>query len=144
MRILFWFKEQGTVGIVLEPFPKSLNELVQDYRKTGVKVSERLLWKILHQICDALLYLQRRQIVHSEIQSKTLSLTNTGDILLHNLLIYTPSETELNVCVDVKDSFYGIYVAPERIKGKQMTRHQKRAESGHENRKTLGGNLASL
>ena len=124
MRILFWFKEKDTVGIVLEPFPKSLNELVQDYRKTGVKVSERLLWKILHQICDALLYLQRRQIVHSEIQSKTLSLTNTGDILLHNLLIYTPSETELNVCVDVKDSFYGIYVAPERIKGQGYSHKQ--------------------
>ena len=124
MKILLWFKERDTLGIVLEPFPKSLFELIQDYRKTGVKVSERLFWKVVNQICDALLYLQRRQIVHPEIQSKTLSLTNTGDILLHNLLIYTPSETELNVCVDLKDSFYGIYVAPERIKGQRYSHKQ--------------------
>lgn len=124
MRVLLWFKEQETVGVVLEPFPRSLYELVQDYRKTGVKVSEWLLWKMLHQICDALLYLQRRQIVHAEIQSKTLSLTNTGNILLHNLLIYTPSKLELNVCLDVKNSFYGIYVAPERIKGQSYSHKQ--------------------
>ena len=79
---------------------------------------------MLHQICDVLLYLQRKQIVHPEISSKTLSLTRTGDILLHNLLIYTPSETELNVCVDAKDSFFGIYVAPERIKGQRYSPKQ--------------------
>lgn len=124
MRVLLWFKERDIVGVVLEPLPKSLYELVRDYRRTGIRVSEWLLWKMLHQICDALLYLQRRQIVHAEIQSKTLSLTNTGDILLHNLLIYTPSETELNVCVDAKDSFYGIYVAPERIKGQRYSHKQ--------------------
>lgn len=121
MRVLLWFKEQETVGIVLEPFPKSLYELVEDYRKTGVKVSEWLLWKIIHQVCDALLYLQRRQIVHAEIESKKLSLTNTGDVLLHNILIYTPSETEMNVCVDAEHSFYGIYVAPERIRGQRYS-----------------------
>lgn len=124
MKVLLWFREQETVGVVLEPFPKSLYELVQEYRKTGVKFSEWLLWKMLHQISDALWYLQRRQMVHAEIQSKTLSLSNTGDILLHNLLIYTPSETELNVCVDGKDSFYGIYVAPERIRGKRYSSKQ--------------------
>ena len=124
MKVLLWFREQETVGVVLEPFPKSLYELVQEYRKAGVKFSEWLLWKMLHQICDVLWYLQRRQMVHAEIQSKTLSLSNTGDILLHNLLIYTPSETELNVCVDGKDSFYGIYVAPERIRGQKHSNKQ--------------------
>lgn len=124
MRVLLWFKEGDSVGVVLEPFPKSLHELVHDYRKTGIKLPEWLLWKMLHQICDVLLYLQRKQIVHPEISSKTLSLTRTGDILLHNLLIYTPSETELNVCVDAKDSFYGIYVAPERIKGQRYSPKQ--------------------
>ena len=119
MRVLLWFREQETIGVVLEPFPKSLYELVQEYRKAGVKFSEWLLWKMLHQICDVLWYLQRRQMLHPEIQTKTLSLSTTGDILLHNLLIYTPSETELNVCVDGKESFYGIYVAPERIRGQK-------------------------
>lgn len=63
-------------------------------------------------------------MLHPEIQTKTLSLSKTGDILLHNLLIYTPSETELNVCVDGKDSFYGIYVAPERIRGQKHSNKQ--------------------
>lgn len=124
MKVLLWFSEQETVGVVLEPFPKSLYELVQEYRKAGVKFSEWLLWKMLYQICDVLWYLQKRQMVHAEIQSKTLSLSNTGDILLHNLLIYTPSETELNACVDGKDSFYGIYVAPERIRGQKHSHKQ--------------------
>lgn len=123
MRVLLWFRDQETVGVVLEPFPRSLYELVHEYRNAGVKFSEWLLWKILHQICDALWYLQRRQIVHTEVQSKTLSLSSTGDILLHNLLIYTPSETELNVCVDA-DSFYGVYVAPERIRGQRYSTKQ--------------------
>lgn len=117
MGVLLRFTEKDTIGIVLEPFPKSLHDLIHDYRKVGIRVSERLLWKMIHQISDALLYLQREQIVHPEIQPKTLSLTNTGDILMHNLLVYTPSETELNVCIDLKESFSGIYVAPERIKG---------------------------
>ncbi|XP_078352168.1 serine/threonine-protein kinase Nek7-like [Oculina patagonica] len=124
MQVLLWFRDRETVGVVLEPFPKSLYELVHEYRRTGVKFSEWLLWKMLNQICDALWYLQRRKIVHTEIQSKTLSLSNTGDILLHNLLIYTPSETELNVCLDGKDSFYGIYVAPERIRGQRHSNKQ--------------------
>lgn len=124
MQVLLWFRDRETVGVVLEPLPKSLYELVHEYRRAGVKFSEWLLWKMLNQICDALWYLQRRKIVHTEIQTKTLSLSNTGDILLHNLLIYTPSETELNVCVDGKDSFYGIYVAPERIRGQRHSNKQ--------------------
>ena len=124
MRVLLSFRERETIGIVFEPFPPSLYELVHEYRRTGLNFSEGLLWKMLHQICDALRYLQRRQIVHTEIQSKTFSLSKSGNILLHNLLIYTPSETELNVCVDGKDSFYGIYVAPERIRGQGYSSKQ--------------------
>lgn len=124
MQVLVLFRERETIGVVLEPFSPSLYDLVHEYRKAGVTFSEGLLWKMLHQICDALWYLQRRQIVHTEIQSKTLSLSKSGDILLHNLLIYTPSETELNVCVDGKDSFYGIYVAPERIRGERYSSKQ--------------------
>ena len=124
MQVLVWFKDRETVGVVLEPFPKTLHALVCEYRQAGVGLSEWLLWKMLHQICDALWYLQRRQIVHTEIHSKTLSLSSSGDILLHNLLIYTPSETELNVCVDVNNSFYGICVAPERIRGQRYSHKQ--------------------
>ena len=124
MRVLVLFRERETIGVVLEPFSPSLYDLVHKYRRAGVKFSEELLWKMLHQICDALWYLQRCQIVHTEIQSKTLSLSKSGDILLHNLLIYTPSETELNVCVDGKYSFHGIYVAPEKIRGERYSSKQ--------------------
>lgn len=124
MKVLLWFTEKDTVGIVLEPFPKSLHQLIQDYRKDGLKLCERLLWKMIYQICDVLLYLQRKKIVPPDIETKTLSLTNNGDILLHNLLVYTPSETELNVCVDVSGSFSGIFVAPERIKGQRYLTNQ--------------------
>lgn len=124
MKVLLCFTEKDTVGIVLEPFPKSLHQLIRDYHKDGVKLCERLLWKIIYQICDGLLYLQRRKIVPPDIETRTLSLTNKGDILLHNLLVYTPSETELNVCVDVSGSFSGIFVAPERIKGQSYSTNQ--------------------
>ena len=124
MKVLLCFTEKDTVGIVLEPFPKSLHQLIQDYRKDGVKLCERLLWKMIYQISDGLLYLQRRKIVPPDIETRTLSLTNNGDILLHNLLVYTPSETELNVCVDISGSFSGIFVAPERIKGQRYSTNQ--------------------
>ena len=117
-KVLAWFKDREAVGVVFNPIPKTLHELVNGYRKVKLQVPEWFVWKMLYQTSDALLYLQKRQIVHTELKSKTISITCSGDILLHNILMYTPSELELNVCIDVKDSFYGIYVAPERIQGR--------------------------
>ena len=124
--VLACFGDRDALGVVFSPVPQTLHDLVTKYRKIDLHFPEWLVWSILCQVCSALLFLQKRQLDYGELRSKAISVTASGDVLLHNILMYTPSELELNVCVDVKDSFYGIYVAPERIRG---GRHSEKQQS---------------
>lgn len=123
-KVLCWFKQSETVAIVFERYSKNLQEVIGGYRKTRQKIPEWFVWKVLFQLCDALLYLQRRGMSHTELHTKNVSVDACGEIRLHNLLMYTPTELELNVCVDMRTSFYGIYVAPERIRGQGHSEKQ--------------------
>ena len=123
-KVLSWFKQSETVAIVFERCIKNLQEIISGYQKTRQKIPEWFVWKVLFQLCDALLYLQRRGMSHTELQTKNVSVDACGEVRLHNLLMYTPTELELNVCVDMRTSFHGIYVAPERIRGQGHSEKQ--------------------
>lgn len=123
-KALCWFQQNDREAIVFEQCSKSLQEVINGYRITQQKIPEWLVWKVLLQFCDALTYLQRRGLSYTELNTKNVTVDACGSLQLHNLLMYTPSELELNVCVDMSTSFQGIYVAPERIRGQGHSERQ--------------------
>ena len=69
-----------TCGIVMEKMPRDLQQLIDDLRIHGERISEERMWVFLQQVINALAYAQEKCVCHRDIKPGNI-LVGEGDVI---------------------------------------------------------------
>ena len=84
---------------------RNLNDFYLTYRNLGINIKEEIIWKILHQCLDVLVYIHNEGIIHREIEPKNILIDENYNIKLINF----------NKCAAMDKSCAKLYANNDRI-----------------------------
>jgi hypothetical protein len=109
------FEAKDIMGAIFEPCSPSIKDIVTQYCDMNERIAEENIWKVLNQLCSALMYLSKHNISHHKLCSKVVSVTTTWDVRVQNQLMHYSANESLT---PLQEMYYGVYLAPERIEGR--------------------------
>lgn len=108
---------------VLENCPYMVNEYIKgstlrDYLKTNKHFVAKEATRIMIQLCDALIYVHSKNIIHRDIKPQNIFYNSVGDIKLGDFGISYLLNSNFNVYENKKVMGTVQYLAPEIIRGR--------------------------
>ena len=119
---LISFTQSETEIIVFDYAPYALHDILRSLTQEGKTIPEYLIWKLFGELCDVIKYLESNEIEYPELKTKSLSLTDDGNLKLESGLLYGTEERDPMQAMAMDDTgICGVYVSPESIKGEETT-----------------------